>query len=525
MLYQLNESFGYKPQPIFFSDDDIYINYDKWTSGECKTALITALSGSGKSTIARKLAEKFNAYYVEIDIISFAIGILKPHNANWEYIKEHDKYLYKYLKEHNLPPTIMQQFKNYQDIKKSTIIDKYIYWLCFERDDLNKNRVIIEGGDVAIALMHIEDLSTFPIIIKGTSLAKSIFRRMYRTVETKDNGLYKAIKNIFDGTYVVQYSKMYPEVNSARRAVMNQEYEELHEGFLPDLTFYHGSDRKFNRLEPNCFDAGNRLQSTPRWGAYMFKDKKLAFLWAIVRIVSNCCEKAMMDKAFVPSSTSKETIYAYPYATDIFGFNVDFRLIIKNKVYDEIRDICTGEKFYVYELNVPINSRLSLGTTNTLPEYTVDYSPEIKKVEEYTLTKEMFEKYFERVTDKEFTDIKRNKPHKNNVRGLLGFFLYDIERRQKMRKLVAQKIDAGELEIGGDLEFLVESFVEFRPLLEEKPTWDPKLWKDPGPNIRNFDIQKELKTFMYPQAIEMYKQFYLQESLGINMEFLNNEYE
>lgn len=451
---ELDEAFGYKPQPIIFSDNDVYINYDKWKSGEYKTILVTSISGSGKSTIAKKLAKKFNTYYVEIDIISF--GLLKPQRANWEYIKENDKYLYKFLKENNLQPTLMLNFTDSQDKRKIKILNRYIYWLCFERDDLDKNRVIVAGSDVATSLIQIKELSQYPIIIKGTSIAKSAYRKIQRTLN-KGHDIWFILDHILNSNYFSMYKYRVPEINKARQTVMNQEYEEIHEGFLPDLTFYHGSDRKFNKLEPNCFDAGNRLKSTPRWGAYMFKDKKLAFLWAIVRVVANCCEKARMDRAFVRSSTDDDTLYAYPYATDILGINVNFRLIVKNKVYNEIRDRCDGEKFYVYTLSVPIDTRLSLGTTNTLPEYTVDYSPDIVKIEEYTLTKEVFEEYFERVTDKEFANIKRTKPHKDNVRGLLGYFLYDIERRQRMRKLVAQKIDAGELEIGGDLGFLGES--------------------------------------------------------------------
>ena len=232
------EATGYKPHPIIFSDNDTYINYDKWKSGECTSLLVTGLSGGGKSTLSKKLAEKFNAYYVEIDIISFGIGILRPKNANWEYIKSHDKYLYKYFKENNLPPTIMQQFKDYQDLKKSKIIDKYIYWLCFERDDLDRNRVVIEGGDVAIALSHIKELSNLPIIIKGTSLSKSLGRRMYRTwtSEKHGNDIGYILKLILNGTYYSQYNKMYSEVNDARRAVMNQEYDEIHESYKHTFT-------------------------------------------------------------------------------------------------------------------------------------------------------------------------------------------------------------------------------------------------------------------------------------------------
>ena len=231
----LVETTGYKHHPVIFSDDDIYINYDKWKSGECTSLLVTGLSGGGKSTLSKKLAEKFNAYYIEIDVISFKIGILHPDRANWEYIKKNDKYLYKFFKENNIPPTIMTKFKNYQDIKKSTIINEYIYWLCFERDDLDKNRVVIEGGDVAIALSDIKELSTLPIIIKGTSLAKSLFRRCYRILD-KGYGIWHILQRIFEGTFYSQYSKMYSEVDNARRSVMNQEYDEIHESYKHTFT-------------------------------------------------------------------------------------------------------------------------------------------------------------------------------------------------------------------------------------------------------------------------------------------------
>lgn len=113
MLYDmLNEEkgYGYKPNPIFFSDKDIYVNFDKFKSGEIKTCLITALSGAGKSTITKKLSEEYNANIVTLDHISWRL--IEPQYANWEYIKNHDSYLYMYLKEKNLPPTLMLNIRN-----------------------------------------------------------------------------------------------------------------------------------------------------------------------------------------------------------------------------------------------------------------------------------------------------------------------------------------------------------------------------------------------------------------------------
>lgn len=228
-MYYLNEDLGYKRNPILFSDKDIYINYDQWLSGNIKSLLIIGLSGSGKSTLGKKIAEQFNAYYVEIDVISFKIGVKRPDRANWLYIKEHDKYLYKYFKENNIPPTVMLQFEDYQDIRKSEIIDKYIHWLCFERDDLDTNPVVIEGGDVAISISNDESLLEVPVIFKGTSVTKSILRRMNRSLDKR--GIFHVLKTTLPVLYS-QYSKMIPEVNKARETIMNQkEYEYMEESW------------------------------------------------------------------------------------------------------------------------------------------------------------------------------------------------------------------------------------------------------------------------------------------------------
>lgn len=442
---ELDESFGYKPQPIIFSDNDTYINYDKWKSGECKTCLITALSGSGKSTLAKKIAEQFNAYYVEIDIISFGIGILKAHNANWEYIKEHDKYLYKYLKEKNLPPTVMLKYKNYQDLKKSNIIDKYIYWLCFERDDVDINTVVVEGGDVAIALYHIKELSNLPIIIKGTSLAKSILRRMQRTIETKDNGLYKVIVNIFDGTYITQYKKMYPEVNSARKAIMNQEYDEIHESFVPELIMYHGSSHKFDKVKPISFSAGNKLRD-PSWAVFMLRQYDLALSYVVGNYVKEKCKENGIKYSFCAWLEKDGFMHYKPI------------ILADKQNFQKVKDLVRGDTVYVYQLKVPIDDKLNMiGTTTTLPEYVYSGVPKTIKRDDIVITDELLDSLVtDQIDEKEFQKIKKSKPHRINRIGSWADLFIDMDKRKEMRDKVLPKIDAGEIKPGDDLSWLKE---------------------------------------------------------------------
>lgn len=240
MLLNKERGYGYKPNPIFFSDKDIYVNFDKFKSGEIKTCLITALSGAGKSTITKKLSEEYKANIVSLDIMSWSL--VKPQNANWENIKNRDSYLYMYLKEKKLPPTLMLNIKNggnqnRRPKEKTNTINKYIYWLCFDRPDVDENYVIIEGGDAALALSHYNELLEMPIIFKGISLFKSILRRFLRA--SGKNGFIWALQRAIT-SYYTQYSLMFGEVDNARKAILtNNEYEEIDESFLINTYNFH----------------------------------------------------------------------------------------------------------------------------------------------------------------------------------------------------------------------------------------------------------------------------------------------
>lgn len=219
----IDEDTGFIYQPVVFSGDDIYVNFDKFTSGEAKTCLITGLSGSGKSTLAKKIAEKMGAYYVATDVVSFGI-VKKPENTNWDYVRENDKYLYKYFKKVGLKPEDMLKYPLEGD-EKNVVITPYIKWLCLERDD--DGLVVCEGGDVAIAIRDVPELSEMPIVFKGTSILKAMFRRFLRMAGKK--GYAFAIKCVLQ-RYAPQYGKMIPEVRAARKTILgNHEYQTQHE--------------------------------------------------------------------------------------------------------------------------------------------------------------------------------------------------------------------------------------------------------------------------------------------------------
>ena len=558
------EAMGYKPQPIVFSDDDVYINYNKWKSGECKSVLITSISGSGKSTLAKKIADEFNAYYVEIDVISF--GLLNPQKANWDYIKENDKYLYKFLKENNLTPTLMLNFTDSQDKKKVKILDKYIHWLCFERDDVDENRVVIAGSDVAASLIHMKELAEFPIVIKSTSILKSAYRKIQRTLN-KGHDIWFILDHILNSNYFSMYRYRVPEINRARQAVMNQEYEEVHESFVPELIMYHGSSHKFDKVKPISFSAGNKLRD-PSWAVFMLRQYDLALSYVVGNYVKEKCRENGIKYSFCAWLEKDGFMHYKPI------------ILADKQNFQKVKDLVRGDIVYVYTLKVPIDDKLNMiGTTNTLPEYVYSGTPKTIKRDDIIITDELLDSLVtDQIDEKEFQKIKKSKPHRINRIGSWADLFIDMDKREEMRDKVLPKIDSGEIKPGDDLSWLKESDnikhtfthkelcdiyqnqlvtensaiyiphvsgnitqympgayfneevgvwmrkpnkeelkrlnvlneaysgYEFHPLIEAKPAWDPKLWRYPGPNTRDFDIKKELKTFMYPQAIkEKYK--------------------
>ena len=213
--------------PLVLSQDDIYANFDKWVSKESHVLFVIGLSGSGKSTLARKMAEEYNAYYVEIDVIAFCIvgqkTIDRGHN-NFEYIKRKDILLYKYMKEKHIDPNFLTHLsidpETYRHTEKEEEfkrqeIDKYIHWLCFEQNE----RAVIAGGHAAVTITRHPDIyKDLPIIFKGTSLTKSVFRRIVRCAREGD--IYSPLRwiTVIRAQYL---DKMLPEMNKARKSVLD----------------------------------------------------------------------------------------------------------------------------------------------------------------------------------------------------------------------------------------------------------------------------------------------------------------
>ena len=211
---------------LLISQDDIYINFNDWKTKKSNVLFVIGLSGSGKSTLSNKMAEKYHAYRTETDTIAFKIAgkirAVDRGHGTWEWIENADPMVAKYLRAKHLDPMFLSdprfdvsKTKPTRDKESEEIIqqevDKYIYWLCYEQ----KERVVIEGGHGAVCITRHEEMyRKMPIIIKGTSIAKSMLRRTIRDADEPRDLILRPF------ILLKQYSKMVPEMNRVRAIVL-----------------------------------------------------------------------------------------------------------------------------------------------------------------------------------------------------------------------------------------------------------------------------------------------------------------
>lgn len=234
--------------------------------------------------------------------------------------------------------------------------------------------------------------------------------------------------------------------------------ESIDESLLPTLTFYHGSTKKFDKILPNSFSAGNKLRG-PEWAVFMFGEKRFAKIYAM--------SLAIKDK--IKSLKRRQT--EFPPTLGWFertGLNdYEIRGVAMDKNYDELEELSIGLKYYVYTLEVPINSKLSLvGTTNSLPEYTYAGNPKVLKRDEYIITKEDFEKAHKRVSKEEYDRIHKDKPWQRPIQNkIFRMMLLPQEKREECRRIAIKMIQQGDLKPGDDLS------VVDNPNIYHRVTW------------------------------------------------------
>ena len=172
----LKESLEIAEENLLFSKDNMEFNLDKFNDDDNNILYITGLCGSGKSTIIKKYAEKYNAEQLEFDAITSALTKgLDNLNKN----KIHPIIL-EYLTTQN--PI---KLKNFSDPNFGNECVKFLDW--FEKKVYGNGKLyILEGMQIFLCF----DPKRFigkPMVVMGTSVAKSMYRNVSRKYKRTGN--------------------------------------------------------------------------------------------------------------------------------------------------------------------------------------------------------------------------------------------------------------------------------------------------------------------------------------------------
>ena len=167
------------------SKPNLELNVDAFYEGEDNVLLITGISGGGKSTLAKLLAEEHDAEIINLDIIQryYIDGPEAVHAWNEEKFQRHGIQVHEFDNEfYQTHPRIP-----WGKIPKEEAWAKtdYIPWL-IDRCRMEKGRrFIIEGS--SIAYMDPMKLAGVPLIIVGTGALKAQWRRNLRLTKNRSN--------------------------------------------------------------------------------------------------------------------------------------------------------------------------------------------------------------------------------------------------------------------------------------------------------------------------------------------------
>lgn len=173
------------------SQDDIKFNFDLWKKKSDHNILfVTGLSGSGKSTLARKIAKEHKAEYVEFDM--FTLVLVKGLDSwnskvNDGSIEVHPLIL-EYVSQTKFTQPATNSWAKLSDNYNINEHNKFVKWF-INRVSGDGKLYVLEGAQFFMNMSEESNLliAGEPLIVTGTSMMKSWFRRYGRDVGEDKN--------------------------------------------------------------------------------------------------------------------------------------------------------------------------------------------------------------------------------------------------------------------------------------------------------------------------------------------------
>lgn len=153
-----------------FSDKQEQFNYELWGKGTHNILFVTGISGSGKTTLAERLEKEHGAAMFELDGIDYHYD--SSEKGLMEKLEKNVPEYAKIVKENSVSNNRALPIRG--DLFKK-LFDELIRITHQDSQTL----YIIEG----VQIIALGDKSIFnePLIIMGTSMVKSLYRRIKRT--------------------------------------------------------------------------------------------------------------------------------------------------------------------------------------------------------------------------------------------------------------------------------------------------------------------------------------------------------
>ena len=183
---KLDES--YVEEKMLVDSKDIYYNKDKFDSGEINLCFIVGHSGSGKSTMARGMADGDKIEYYELDDV-----VLNKISFTMENLKEYGDLIYSFFKgpgkkyyytEEDRKTGKVKGIDGYYEEKLIKDFVRYAISYC----KAHKSKKYVIEGIWILDFIEPSLLKDYAVYIKGTSFIKSTFRAANREVKNASAG-------------------------------------------------------------------------------------------------------------------------------------------------------------------------------------------------------------------------------------------------------------------------------------------------------------------------------------------------
>ena len=175
-------------EKMLVDSEDIYYNKDKFDSDEINLCFIVGHSGSGKSTMARGMADGDKIEYYELDDV-----ILNKISFTMENLKEYGDLIYSFFKDPGKKYYYTEEDRKTGKVKgidgyyeEKLIKDFVRYTISYCKTHKNK-KYVLEGIWI-LDFIEPSLLKDYAVYIKGTSFIKSTFRAANREVKNASAG-------------------------------------------------------------------------------------------------------------------------------------------------------------------------------------------------------------------------------------------------------------------------------------------------------------------------------------------------